>query len=220
MSNENEDLISSLYPPPPPFYEFFTPENVELIENLKNKEEEEEIKGELKFLVPPKQPAGEQYRGYGNVWSFIDKLPDLKETQWKQLYPDTEPGEEDNKIEQLHKLLNSLLLKFFELISILTINPTEYTNKIEDLNVILININHLLNTYRPHQSRESLIMLLKKQISIKQQEIQTINNKNNEIKEKLKNLVNLDEIEMEEEEEVDEKETIKNEIIDKLLINI
>ena len=39
--------------------------------------------------------------------------------------------------------------------------------KIHDINLILININHLLNTYRPHQSRESLIMLLKNQIDYK-----------------------------------------------------
>ena len=94
MSNENEDLISSLYPPPPPYHKFFTQENKRKlseweIEQKQQRGDETAIPpGELRFLVPPKQPDGTQYRGYGNIWLFEDKLPSLKDSQWEQLYVD------------------------------------------------------------------------------------------------------------------------------------
>lgn len=142
--------------------------------------------GELKFLSPPIPPSGTHYRGYGNIWSFEDKLPSLKSSNWQQLYnDDDEQITSETKIKELHKLMDSLLLNFLELISIISINPNLFESKVKDISLILININHLLNTYRPHQLRESLIMLLKKQIEMKQLEIGQIDSVTREITEKI-----------------------------------
>ncbi|RCK57744.1 Mediator of RNA polymerase II transcription subunit 7 [Candida viswanathii] len=239
MSNENEDLISSLYPPPPPYYKFFTQENIQKLSEweLTQKQspppppqEQEELStvvppGELRFLVPPKQPSGTQYRGYGNIWHFEDKLPSLKESQWTQLYVDDDESiTSETKIRELHKLMNSLLLNFLELIGVLSVDPSKFEAKIKDINLILININHLLNTYRPHQSRESLIMLLKKQIDHKKNEISNIDLVCNDIRSKIKKLVDEQipqaEAESIQVEVVDEKEQLKQDIINKLLQSI
>lgn len=231
MSNENEDLISSLYPPPPPYYNFFTQENKRKlseweIEQKQQPGDETAIPpGELRFLVPPKQPDGTQYRGYGNIWLFEDKLPSLKDSQWEQLYVDDDENiTSETKIKELHKLMNSLLLNFLELIGVLSIDPSKFETKIKDINLILINLNHLLNTYRPHQSRESLIMLLKKQIDHKKNEIANIDQVCNEIKSKIKKLFDEQIPDVAPEttnvDIVDEKEQMKQDIINKLLQSV
>ena len=178
--SENEDLISSLYPPPPPYFKFFTEENRAKLEAWqKDHDGKEQLvpepPGELKFLVPPKQPEGTHYRGYGSLWSFEDKLPSLEDLGWKKLYESVDDQDTSRaKIHELHKLTDSLLLCFLELIGIMSIEPQQFHVKIEDLKLILININHILNTYRPHQSRESLIMLLRQNIEQKRSEITEI----------------------------------------------
>lgn len=161
------ELISSLYPLPPPYYKFFTDSNkTKYDEWLKSESDEAAVPpGDLRFHRPPSAPTGEQYRGYGSVWALVNKLPSLKELGWKQLYSDEdEKITSQTKIDELHKLLDSLLLNFLELLGSVSKEPAKFYVKIEDLKLLLINMNHLLNTYRPHQTRESLIVLLKKQI--------------------------------------------------------
>ncbi|EGV64607.1 Mediator of RNA polymerase II transcription subunit 7 [Yamadazyma tenuis] len=191
----SEDLISALYPPPPLFYKYFTSENLQKLKECQS--DDKPIEGELKFLVPPSQPPGTHYRGYGNIWSFEDKLPKLSEMGYTQLYEDTDDQSAgSNKITELHKLMKSLLVNFIELIGIMHINPSEFHTKIEDLKVILINMNHILNSYRPHQSRESLIMLLKQRINEKKEEINSIDTKMSDIKDKLLTLINFSDVKL------------------------
>lgn len=239
MTSTNEDIISSLYPPPPPYVKYFTEENLNKLEAWKNgtqddmqidktdserdiEEKESQPPGVLKFLIPPKQPSGEHYRGFGSLWSFEDKLPGLKELGWTQLYKDDDELITSNtKIEELHKLMDSLLLNFLELIGVVSIDPQQFHYKIEDLKLILINISHILNTYRPHQSRESLIMLLRKQIDMKRNEINEIDKTSSDIKAKILKLVDANYVNEQEnnkeENDANDEETVKNRIIDKLL---
>ncbi|KAI3405634.2 MED7 [Candida oxycetoniae] len=175
--------------------------------------------GELRFLIPPELPPGTQYRGYGNIWSFQDKLPDLKDTEWKQLYND-ENLTSKTKIAELHKIMDSLLINFLELIGILSIDPQQFEPKLKDISLLLINFNHLLNTYRPHQSRESLIMLLKNQIDHKNGEIEEIDRVCHSVKEKIKNLVEDSDIDMTSDAEEEEITEIKRtDIVAKFLSN-
>lgn len=226
----DDDLISSLYPPPPPYVKFFTTDNLDELALWNKREVEEtnndEVKtpppGELKFLIPPKPPLGTHYRGYGNIWSFEDKLPSLKDANWEQLYQDNDESiTSETKIKELHKLMDSLLLNFLELIGVVSIDPAKFEHKIKDISLILININHLLNTYRPHQSRESLIMLLKKKIDFKRLEIETMDKTSRKIKTRIKNLTEIDELDYKQQDseviETPSKESIKDEIISEFL---
>lgn len=186
MSGGDGEVVD-LYPPPPPYYKFFTAENVSKV-NQWIKEYEDPVthellqvpEDELQFLIPPSRPEGETYRLFGNVWQFEDRMPTLTEMGVKQLF-ESEDGtsNEDQsssltRINELKKLFKSLLLNFLEIIGIVSKNPTLYPPKLEDIRIILINIHHLLNEYRPHQARESLILMLANQVQSKKNEIKKI----------------------------------------------
>lgn len=299
-----EGEIADLYPPPPPYYKFFTDKNIARVNewikkheyrqpndqledigkenstaaqptndvanpsssdnednNKDNQESKDEnaIKGkesesdqdklkkgeldkypenELQFLLPPKKPEGQTYRLFGNIWQFEDRIPTLTEMGVEQLYSDdvTATNEETIKpeikpeqngqaggqltvrdedhtsrdqetpktkkeqetqlnlqdqsaslkrINELKKLFKSLLLNFLELIGIISKNPTLYPTKLEQIRIILINIHHLLNEYRPHQARESLILMLTNQLKSKRNEIKQIRERCEQVKSKL-----------------------------------
>lgn len=180
-----------------------------------NDNDTEKVQNELDFLIPPKMPASGQYRAFGNVWQVTDELPNLEQMGIKQLYKaatrETEKQDkttaEDNvtetevpetngteistyqyKIQELKKLMKSLLLNYLELVSVLSVNPSLYETKVDHIRTILVNIHHLLNEYRPHQSRESLIMLLEEQVEYKMKEIKHIEQVCDTVREKLKSI--------------------------------
>ena len=74
----------------------------------------------------------------------------------KQLYS-AETGQ-DRTVE-LRTLTKSVLLNYLELIGIMGVDPAGWTDKIEDIRIIFINMHHLLNEYRPHQVLTALIEL-------------------------------------------------------------
>lgn len=190
----NSNSISSLYPPPPPYIKFFTKANLEHLAAHKDQlpSNLDKPSSELDFLIPPPIPTTGHYRAFGNIWKVKDELPDLEAVGLHKLYSDS--GHEginyQSKIKELHKLFRSLLLNMLELIGILGINPELFPQKVEHIRTILFNIHHLLNEYRPHQSRESLIMLLEEQLEHKKKEIEKIHATCNDVESQLANMCN------------------------------
>lgn len=64
-----------------------------------------------------------------------------------------------------------LLLNFLELVGLLSRCPERYEAKLDDIRNLFINAHHLLNLYRPHQTRESLIALMEEQLKKSKEEI-------------------------------------------------
>ncbi|SCV00709.1 LAMI_0G06832g1_1 [Lachancea mirantina] len=180
MATERSNEIAALYPPPPPYIKYFTEENVQKMSRVTSegeKREAEGVEGDLSYLVPPSIPESGHYRAFGSIWHIKDELPDLIKSGMTQLYDSEQAGASSSyqdRIKELHRLLKSLLLNFLELTGILSINPEKFPEKVDHIRTILINIHHLLNEYRPHQSRESLIMLLEEQLEYKKREIREI----------------------------------------------
>jgi mediator of RNA polymerase II transcription subunit 7 len=64
----------------------------------------------------------------------------------------------------LQTLTRAVLLNFLELVGTLSVNPTQGPEKVEHLQTLFYNLHDLINRYRPHQARESLIMTMEDQL--------------------------------------------------------
>lgn len=104
----------------------------------------------------------------------------MKEQGIEQLYPDpvTDPEQDTpkpspplNHAYYFLKISKSLLLNFLEFVGILSVSPEQFESKVEDMRNLFINAHHFLNLYRPHQARESLIMMLEEQLARSKEEI-------------------------------------------------
>ncbi|KAJ3080123.1 Dual specificity protein phosphatase cdc14a [Quaeritorhiza haematococci] len=183
VSAQETPELSTAYPLPPPFFKAYTNDNLKRFAALKvgtlpaeNEDKppvmtKDKTANEPLFLDPPPPIVG-TYRTFGNEYSTDDRVRSLKELGIHQLYPETEL----DRIAELKKLNHSLLLNFLELVHVLVNKPNEFENKLAHVRSILINIHHMLNEYRPHQARDTLRLMMERQIS---RRISTTNEINN-----------------------------------------
>ena len=66
------------------------------------------------------------------------------------------------------------MMSFIELIGLLAVNPPQAKDKSEHLQRLFQNALHLINEYRPHQARESLITMMERQIQKLRDEIDKV----------------------------------------------
>ncbi|KAK6333284.1 Mediator of RNA polymerase II transcription subunit 7 [Orbilia javanica] len=178
MAEEQDSRRASLFPTPPSFYTHFTPANQEKLKEFqtaaKDNEDDEnaskELPEELVCLIPPKPPT-DKYQSFGQIWTLPERHPTLQELNIPQLFP--EPNDESynvDRAQELRRLSKSLLLNYLELVGIMGISPEEYAEKVYHLRIHLINIHELINNYRPHQARETLISMMEEQLEKSRQE--------------------------------------------------
>ncbi|KAL2001285.1 hypothetical protein VTN02DRAFT_1952 [Thermoascus thermophilus] len=205
--------LTAAFPPPPPFWKHFTPEAIQKLEEIKQQAAQKEgrkpnkkwspaelraldVPPELRFLVPPEIPSSGYYSVFGELQSLSTALPSLKDQGIEQLYPsppateagDTSPSRPARPLNHAYYLLKiskSLLLNFLEFVGVLSIAPEQFESKLEDLRNLFINAHHLLNLYRPHQARESLIMMMEEQLDRTREEIRQMD----QVKEKVENIL-------------------------------
>ncbi|KAF2212298.1 hypothetical protein CERZMDRAFT_84666 [Cercospora zeae-maydis SCOH1-5] len=180
-----EQHMLAAFPLPPPFYEYFTKANRERLEQLRkelrNGEDDATKKDidvlslptELRYLIPPPPPATSKFTVFGNEIDLEAPEPSLEDAGIEQLYPD-DPSVKTNPRPHLIALARSLLTTFLGLLGILGQNPTLYEERITDLQAIVFNMHSLINQYRPHQARESLIMLMEDRVEKMRAEIRGI----------------------------------------------
>lgn len=160
--------LASLYPPPPPYYKLYTAENCEKVEEYKLKSGNEPLENNLlaDLLPPPPPPVGQaSYRNFGSIWNVQEQLPSLAESGITQLYPEGSEKSTATLTAELKKLLYSALVGYVGLVQTLSADPTQFGHSTERLQILFINMHHLLNTYRPLQSQETLILKMEDQIA-------------------------------------------------------
>ncbi|KAH0536237.1 hypothetical protein FGG08_006883 [Glutinoglossum americanum] len=175
---------SAAFPAPPPFFKHFTAENLSRLKDIQGDKtqdsgsanEAENIPDDLRYLIPPAPPDDGRYRSFGDQYDIADRLPTLEDQGIEQLYSSQPRSPSANELDgtqsewtldravTLRKMAESLLLNFMELVGVLAVSPEQYGRKIEDLRKIFINTHHLLNEYRPHQARETLILMMEEQL--------------------------------------------------------
>ncbi|KAF9893187.1 Mediator of RNA polymerase II transcription subunit 7 [Aspergillus nanangensis] len=209
--------LATAFAPPPPLWKHFTAENVKRLEKIKKEASKgqdgkprlkkwspEELRAlnlpsELRFLVPPEIPTKDHYNVFGEVQSLSTALPALTDQGITQLYPSpptaesdrvatSEPSKPLNHAYYLLKISKSLLLNFLEFVGVLSIAPEQFQDKVNDLRTLFINAHHLLNLYRPHQARESLITMMEEQLGRSKDEIQHMDRLKAEITDALEKL--------------------------------
>ncbi|KAJ5441814.1 Mediator complex subunit Med7 [Penicillium cf. griseofulvum] len=200
MADESQQrTVNAAFAPPPPLWKHFTPENIDRVEQIKaeasrgedgrlNKNKKWspaelralEIPSELRYLVPPDIPEG-QYSVFGELQTVslysiaiiarAGNRTALSRTPAAGTDQNLQPSPPLNHAYYLLKISKSLLLNFLEFTGILSVSPEQFESKVEDLRNLFINAHHLLNLYRPHQARESLIMMMEEQLNHSREEM-------------------------------------------------
>ncbi|KAI9329576.1 mediator complex, subunit Med7 [Zopfochytrium polystomum] len=174
----NPNKLTLQYPPPPPFYALYTDSNIATHKELKAKG----VVPDLPLDPPPPLVEG-SYTMFGEILNTSDRPPTLKELGIRQLLSDDPSG----LVAELKNLNHSLLLNYLELTEILSTRPGDFAAKVEQIRLILINMHFALNSYRPHQARDVLRLMMEQQINRRREAAQKIIHVLDEVREKLTN---------------------------------
>ena len=147
MAAETADVIPT-FPPPPPYYLLY-----------KNTEDQtpEDI------IPPPPPPPPEEYRVFGVIRQKGDEEK-LEEPSLPPHILSLPQSDHLNQKTELKKQCSSLLFGFYQLLDVLVNDQENFQAKTEDIEILLMNITHLLNTFRPHQTRQTIIQIFAEQL--------------------------------------------------------
>ncbi|KAL8719806.1 MAG: hypothetical protein Q9225_003241 [Loekoesia sp. 1 TL-2023] len=148
--------ISAAFPAPPPFYRSFTPDNLARLSSLQQSNPSltaDDLPPELRNLLPPPPPPpNHQYRTFGET----HEIPAPPSS-------DAPPKEPPNP----HRLLQTtrqLLLTFLSLTHSLATEPDTWAPKWDEMRALFSEAHAVVNEYRPHQARETLIHMMEEQV--------------------------------------------------------
>ncbi|KAK4991724.1 Mediator of RNA polymerase II transcription subunit 7 [Elasticomyces elasticus] len=148
-----------------------------------------QLPAELRYLVPAEPPQDGRWRAFGRNYNLNEPLAPLSASGISQLYQTS--AESNGTLDptfHLIKIVRSILLNFLELIGILSQDPTLYAEKIDTLQTLFYNAHHAVNEYRPHQARETLIIMMEEQLSKARDEVAGVKTQNAKIEAALRDL--------------------------------
>jgi mediator of RNA polymerase II transcription subunit 7 len=200
-----QGAIAAAFPAPPPFYKHFTKQNLAALRRLHKAAKDSHNEGdsesseldirslpiELQYLIPPQPPKDEKYTSFGVE---IDRhAPDLtlEAAGIEQVYP-SHPSVRSDPQPHLIALARSLLASFLSLVGILSQSPELYEEKTKDLQTLMYNMHDLINQYRPHQARETLILLMEERVERMKREIRGIEDAKDKVRTVLQTLERQD----------------------------
>lgn len=165
--------IAAPFPTPPPFWKHFTKENVARAKQLRHADDETSVDDELRYLIPPPPPKDGKYTSFGRPIDLHPPPATLESAGIDQLVP-SHSDVRLNPQPHLIGLARSLLTAFLSLVGTLSQNPEQFQDSANDLQTIMYNLHDLINQYRPHQARESLILLMEARVEKMKDEIRAI----------------------------------------------
>ncbi|KAK4957895.1 Mediator of RNA polymerase II transcription subunit 7 [Elasticomyces elasticus] len=161
------DRPKALFPAPPPFYNHFTTAKLTHLRDLRKQDPNLDILSlptELRYLIPPPPPQTSTFNAFGAVRSLDAPPQTLASVKVEQLYPD-HASIALNPQAHLISLARTQLTVFLTLIGNLSQNPAEgWEQETTELDEITMNMLGLVNGYRPHQGRETLILQVEERI--------------------------------------------------------
>ncbi|KAF2998491.1 Mediator of RNA polymerase II transcription subunit 7 [Curvularia kusanoi] len=112
----------------------------------------------------------------------------LSDWEYKQLYPSVASPAADtattahstdaniDRQQYLNRFNRSILLEYISLLGVLTLDPKSdhKDRKLKHILTLVCNMHALINEYRPHQARETLIGIMEEQVRRKKAEIEGI----------------------------------------------
>ena len=173
MAEQETQLPEAPFPAPPPFWRHFTTANEEKLKELESSAggPPEKLPIPLAYLRPPPPPpdTAEVYTTFGQN-QVIDPTKPSSLPRDQLLFNPDDPNL--NHAVLLSRLTKSLMLNFLELTGVLSLDPTEYEEKMGDIRQLVLNIHVVINMYRPHQARESVKEMLEGILEDGQREIE------------------------------------------------
>jgi mediator of RNA polymerase II transcription subunit 7 len=186
-------FTKAAFPIPPPFYQHFTKANIAQLRQIRKEKSAAEatevgeqtitdsskqidrqtLPQNLRYLVPPELPTDGKWRTFGAQHDLHAPDPSLEDAGIEVLFP-SDPAVKLNPQPYLLSLARSLLTTFLSLTGIMSEDPTQYEETITDLRTIMTNMHDLINQYRPHQARETLILMMEERIEKLRGEIRGI----------------------------------------------
>lgn len=236
---EEDDVLTSYFPNPPPFYKHFTPKNLDALSHFKDQHNLSEnatltptqlldLPTELRYLVPPAPPVpSTEYTVFGKK-TKLDRLDDYPEVMsqirsrlqhhpaapsepildwsYEQLYPSSSTLSFAARQQYLFRFLRSMVLSYIEVLGIVAQDPTSEAKeeKLGDLLTLVLNMHALINEYRPHQARETLIREMERQVERKRGEVEGVRRMGERVREVLRG-IGKGVVEAEAEAEAEEK---------------
>lgn len=184
-----QQQMKALWPAPPPFYQHFTKQNLAQLrqirkdranDNAQSREDTQpqdidvlSLPAELRYLIPPPPPADNKWRAFGVTNELDAPEQSLEEAGVEQLYPDSDDVRQ-NPQPYLITLARSMLTTFLALTGILSENPELYDEQVTNLQTLVVNMHSLINQYRPHQARETLILMMEERVEKLRAEVKAI----------------------------------------------
>lgn len=116
------------------------------------------------YLQPRREPPAPIAGKFSMFGVQRDTSPEPAPELEKQLYPSNTAS----PCAELRRLNRSLLHSFLQLLQLMEESPMQCNTEVAHIQTLLLNMHHLLNSFRPHHAFDQLIGILQAQVDAKQ----------------------------------------------------
>ncbi|KAI6833717.1 hypothetical protein KC365_g3705 [Hortaea werneckii] len=197
MAQQGAAQPKAPFPQPPPFYKHFTKANAAELKRQRKElaspqpHDEERFNSahqpsdlnilslppELRYLIPPTPPdtttPNNPPKAFSQALNLTPTPPTLADLSIDPLHP-THPSVLSNPQPHLLALSRSLLTTFLHLVGAQSQNAEAWEESTRHLERIVGSMHELINAYRPHQARESLILEMEGRVEGMRGEVERI----------------------------------------------